>query len=134
MEHLAAASAMAAAGRSRLEAVVPDVKALVFDVFGTVVDWRTSVGREVNELARRKSIAVDGPAFADAWRALYGPSMNRKRTGELPWTKLDALHRMMLDRVLADFKITALSDAEKDELNRAWHRLTPWPDSVGGLT
>jgi 2-haloacid dehalogenase len=109
------------------------VKALVFDVFGTVVDWRTSVAREVQELAKRKGIALDGAKFADAWRAGYGPGMNRVRTGELPWTKLDALHRMTLDRILVDFNMTGLTETEKDALNRAWHRLKPWPDSVAGL-
>src|SRR5438067_3608304 len=110
------------------------VKALVFDTFGTVVDWRSSVAAEVAALAKRKGFTVDGAKFADAWRAGYGPSMNRVRTGELPWTKLDALHRMTLDKILADFGITSLSDAEKDALNHSWHRLKPWPDSVGGLT
>jgi len=109
------------------------VKALVFDVFGTVVDWRSSVAAEVQALATRKQITVDGAKFADAWRAGYAPSMNRVRTGELPWTKLDVLHRMTLDRILGDFGIT-LSELEKAELNRAWHRLKPWPDSVAGLT
>lgn len=110
------------------------VKALVFDVFGTVVDWRTSVAQEVDQLAKRKGLRVEGAKFADAWRAGYGPSMNRVRSGELPWTKLDALHRMMLDKILVDFGITGLSEAEIDALNRAWHRLRPWPDSVSGLT
>jgi len=109
------------------------IKALVFDVFGTVVDWRTSVALEVEALARRKGVSVDGPRFADAWRAGYAPSMNRVRTGELSWTKLDRLHRMTLDRLLVDFTLT-LSEAETDALNRSWHRLRPWPDSVGGLT
>ena len=110
------------------------VKALVFDTFGTVVDWRSSVAREVDALAKRKGAAVDGAKFADAWRAGYGPSMNRVRSGELPWTRLDALHRMILDTLLADYKITGLTEDEKDALNRAWHRLTPWPDAVAGLT
>jgi 2-haloacid dehalogenase len=109
-------------------------RALVFDVFGTVVDWRSSVAMEVRELAKRKGIPVDGEKFADAWRAGYGPSMNRVRTGELPWTKLDALHRMTLDRILTEFKMAGLTEAEKDTLNRAWHRLRPWPDSVAGLS
>ena len=72
--------------------------------------------------------------FADTWRAGYGPSMNRVRTGELPWTKLDALHRMTLDRILVEFKLTMLSEDEKSALNLSWHRLRPWPDSVAGLT
>jgi 2-haloacid dehalogenase len=110
------------------------VKALVFDTFGTVVDWRSSVAHEVEELAKRKGFSVDAAKFADAWRAGYGPSMNRVRTGELPWTKLDDLHRMTLDKILTDFGITQLTDSEKNVLNRAWHRLRPWPDAVGGLT
>jgi 2-haloacid dehalogenase len=110
------------------------VRALVFDVFGTVVDWRSSVAREVEELAKRKGLTVDGPKFADAWRAQYRPSMERVRKGELPWTKLDRLHRMILDKILIEYNIRGLSEAEVDGLNRAWHRLRPWPDTVGGLT
>jgi 2-haloacid dehalogenase len=112
----------------------PSVKALVFDTFGTVVDWRSSVARDVEALATRKGVAVDAAKFADAWRAGYGPSMNRVRSGELPWTKLDVLHRMTLEKILVDFKFAGLSDDEKDALNHAWHRLTPWPDAVAGLT
>jgi 2-haloacid dehalogenase len=110
------------------------VKALVFDTFGTVVDWRTSVTREVEGLAKRKGVTVDGAKFADAWRAQYAPNMNRVRSGELPWTKLDRLHRMALDKILPEFNLTGLSEAETDTLNRAWHRLAPWPDAVSGLT
>jgi 2-haloacid dehalogenase len=126
----------ASSGQSgaRLNPQLASVKALVFDVFGTVVDWRTSVTQEVEALAKRKGQTVDGAKFADAWRAGYGPSMNRVRSGELPWTKLDALHRMTLDKILVDFSIAGLSEAETDALNRAWHRLRPWPDSVSGLT
>ena len=106
----------------------------MFDVFGTVVDWRTSIMREVDDLARRKGLRVDAAKFADAWRAGYMPSMNRVRTGELPWTKLDDLHRMTLEQILLDFGVTGLSEDETDVLNRAWHRLRPWPDAVSGLT
>ena len=113
---------------------VPPPKALVFDVFGTVVDWRTSVTREVEALAKRKGLTVDGAKFADAWRDGYLPSMARVRSGELPWTKLDGLHRLTLDRLLVDFGLRGLSEAETDALNHAWHRLQPWPDAVGGLT
>ena len=120
--------------RLKADATPTGVKALVFDVFGTVVDWRTSVAAEVRDLAKRKGVSVDGEKFADAWRAGYGPSMNRVRTGELPWTKLDALHRMTLDRILVEFNFATLSEAEKDSLNHAWHRLRPWPDAVSGLT
>ncbi len=114
--------------------VPASVKALVFDTFGTVVDWRTSVTQEVEALAARKGLKVDGAKFADGWRAGYRPSMDRVRTGELPWTKLDRLHRMTLDKILVDFGITGLSEIETDALNRAWHRLRPWPDAVAGLT
>lgn len=110
------------------------VRALVFDTFGTVVDWRWSVARDAAALARRKGLTLDAEKFADAWRGGYGPSMNRVRTGELPWTKLDALHRMTLDGLLGPFGLTGLSDAELEAFNRAWHRLEPWPDSVPGLT
>ena len=112
----------------------PAVKALVFDTFGTVVDWRSSVAREVAVVAARKGVTLDAAKFADAWRAGYGPSMNRVRSGELPWTKLDALHRMTLDKILVDFKLAGLSEEEKEALNRTWHRLAPWPDAVAGLT
>src|SRR5713101_1414784 len=117
------AGAMAVAGTNvvahaqsggRVDAPPASVRALVFDTFGTVVDWRTSVAREVEALAKRKGVALDAVKFADAWRAGYGPSMNRVRTGELPWTKLDALHRMSLDRILADFNFTGLTGAEKE--------------------
>ena len=108
-------------------------KALVFDVFGTVVDWRTSVALEVEELVRRKGLRVDGAAFAEAWRAGYAPAMDRVRRGELPWAKLDRLHRMILDGIVAGFGMSGLSEAERETLNRAWHRLEPWPDAVSGL-
>jgi 2-haloacid dehalogenase len=110
------------------------VKALVFDTFGTVVDWRTSVAREIETVAKRRGQTIDGAKFADAWRAGYRPGMDRVRKGELPWTNLDKLHRMILDRILIDFKVTGLSEAETDNLNRVWHRLQPWPDAVAGLT
>jgi 2-haloacid dehalogenase len=109
------------------------VKALVFDVFGTVVDWRTSVARDVDALASRRGLQIQAAEFADAWRAAYRPNMDRVRRGELPWTKLDDLHRMALETLLRDLRID-LSDAERDWLNRAWHRLDPWPDAIAGLT
>jgi len=111
-----------------------NLKALVFDVFGTVVDWRTSVAAEVEAVAKRKGLAIDGAAFADAWRGRYAPSMDRVRKGELPWTKLDDLHRMSLDALLPEFGLDALSEPERRHLNRAWHRLAPWPDAVESLT
>ena len=111
------------------------VKALTFDVFGTVVDWRSSITREGEVLASRLGIqGVDWAEFASAWRAKYQPAMNRVRSGERPWTKLDDLHRESLEETLAEFEITGLSEDERDNLNRAWHRLDPWPDVVDGLT
>jgi len=111
------------------------VKALVFDVFGTVVDWRSTVIREGTDLGRTKGLKnIDWAQFADAWRAGYGPSMDRVRSGKMPWTSIDKLHRMILDGLLEQFQITGLSEAEKDHFNRVWHRLDPWPDSVSGLT
>jgi 2-haloacid dehalogenase len=111
----------------------PKVKALVFDVFGTVVDWRGSLIREGRLLGRRKRLNIDWAAFADAWRAGYRPAMARVRSGELPWTKLDQLHRMILDGLLPKFGIRELSQDELDHLNRAWHRLAPWRDVRTGL-
>lgn len=111
-----------------------DPKALLFDVFGTVVDWRDSVIREGEQLGKEKGIEVDWAAFADAWRGKYQPSMQRVRSGEVPWTNLDALHRASLEELLEEFGVAGLTDEEKDHLNRVWHRLDPWPDSVPGLT
>jgi len=111
----------------------PTPKALVFDVFGTVVDWRGSLIREGRLLGRRKKLDVDWAAFADAWRAGYRPAMARVRSGELPWTKIDDLHRMILDALLAKFGIRGLTEQEIVHLNHAWHRLKPWPDARAGL-
>jgi 2-haloacid dehalogenase len=107
-----------------------DVRALVFDVFGTVVDWRAGVAREV----RRLLPGVDGEALADAWRGRYAPSMDRVRRGELPWTGLDDLHRASLDELLPEFGVPDAPEDVRAELVLAWHRLDPWPDSVEGLT
>jgi 2-haloacid dehalogenase len=108
-------------------------RALVFDVFGTVVDWRSSIIREGKDLGRQKDLDVDWAAFADAWRSRYAPSMDRVRCGEIPWTKLDDLHRISLEQLLGEFGLETLSEAEKDYLSRVWHRLDPWPDVVEGL-
>src|SRR5262245_45065325 len=109
------------------------VNALVFDVFGTVVDWRGSIIREGELLGKRKGIDVDWVAFADAWRGGYQPAMQRVRSGQIPWTNIDGLHRLILNDLLRQFGIKGLSEEEIDHFNRAWHRLWPWPDSVGGL-
>ena len=112
---------------------VSDVVALTFDVFGTVVDWRTSIIREGRLLSQAKGLEVDWERFADRWRAGYGPAMNQVRTGELPWMKIDQLHRRILDDLVIEFKLSDLSEGEIDDLNRVWHRLIPWPDTVLGL-
>jgi 2-haloacid dehalogenase len=109
------------------------VHALVFDVFGTVVDWRGSLIREGRALGARKRLDVDWAAFADAWRAGYRPAMDKVRKGALPWMNIDRLHRLILDDLLRRFDIRGLSEADKVDFNRAWHRLAPWPDSVRGL-
>lgn len=117
----------------QIKTTVPEVEALLFDVFGTVVDWRGGVIREGEALGKEKGLEVDWPAFADAWRGGYRPSMRRVRNGEIPWTNLDALHRASLEELLEEFGVTGLTEEEKDNLNRVWHRLDPWPDSVPGL-
>jgi 2-haloacid dehalogenase len=109
-------------------------KALVFDTFGTVVDWRGSIIEEGKAWSKTKGLEIDWAGFADRWRAGYAPAMDKVRKGELPWTNLDTLHRMILEELLMEFRMMpALSEAEKDHLNRVWHRLKPWPDSVAGL-
>jgi 2-haloacid dehalogenase len=110
------------------------VKALVFDTFGTVVDWRGSIIREGTQWGQEKGLQVDWGKFADKWRSGYGPAMEKVRKGTMPWTKLDVLHRMLLEDLLKEFNITGLTEEEKDHRNRVWHRLTPWPDAVDGLT
>jgi 2-haloacid dehalogenase len=111
------------------------VKALIYDVFGTCVDWRSGVARDVAAIAKAKGLTFDPIAFADAWRARYQPSMETVRSGQRPWTILDALHRESLVSLLPQFGLAGkLSENEIDDLNRAWHRLDPWPDTVPGLT
>jgi 2-haloacid dehalogenase len=106
------------------------VQVLAFDIFGTVVDWHGSIVREMRQLHPQ----VDGDAFARAWRAGYKPAMARVMSGELGWTKIDDLHRLILDGILPQFGLGHLTEAERKHLNKAWHRLDPWPDAVAGLT
>jgi 2-haloacid dehalogenase len=110
-----------------------EIKALTFDVFGTVVDWRGSVAREARAILAPKGHDLDWTAFADDWRALYVPAMARVSSGERPFIALDALHRENLDELLQRRGVVDLTEAETDHLNRAWHRLDPWPDVVDGL-
>jgi len=109
------------------------VKAIAFDVFGTVVDWRSSLIREGEALGRAKGISADWAAFTDAWQAGKEPAIERIRLGAAPWSTLDAIHRARLDLLLGQLGISGLEEEEKDQFNRAWHRLAPWPDSVPGL-
>ncbi len=106
------------------------IKVLSFDIFGTVVDWHGSIAREVDAM----QLGVDGNSFALAWRQGYKPAMQRVMSGELGWTIIDDLHRMILDELLERFNITQLDETQKRHLNKVWHRLDPWPDSVEGLT
>ncbi|MBC5767363.1 haloacid dehalogenase type II [Ramlibacter albus] len=106
------------------------MKVLAFDIFGTVVDWHGSIAREMAQLHPQ----VDGDAFALAWRAGYKPAMARVMSGELGWTLIDDLHRMILDTILPQFGLAHLGEEERRHLNKVWHRLDPWPDSVEGLT
>ncbi len=110
-----------------------DIEALCFDVFGTVVDWRSGVMREGEALGNDRNIDVDWAAFTDAWREEYGPSLARVREGEDDWRNLDALHRDSLEGVLERFGITRLSGPDRERLIGAWHRLDPWPDTLAGL-
>jgi len=110
------------------------VKAILFDTFGTVVDWRGSVAREVEKLARNKGLGnVDGDAFARAWRAGYQPGMEEVRAGRRPWTSIDVIHRERLDAIVSEFGLSDLTDDERGDLNMAWHRLDPWADALPGL-
>ncbi|MEZ4864717.1 MAG: haloacid dehalogenase type II [Caldilineaceae bacterium] len=112
----------------------PTIKALTFDIFGTVVDWYSTIIQEGRTWSAAKGITIDWAQFALDWRGGYEPAMARVRRGELPWLNIDALHRLILDDLLVKYQITGLSEAEKDHWNRVWHRLIPWPDSIPGLT
>ena len=109
------------------------VKALLFDVFGTLVDWRSGVAREAEAVLKPRGYALDWSALADAWRGEYQGAMEEVRSGHIPFCKLDALHRRNLDRILPCFGLGALGDEERRALNLAWHRLDAWPDVTAGL-
>lgn len=108
--------------------------AIVFDTFGTVVDWRSSLIADLTAYAARRGLEGDWTALVDAWRAAYRPSMDRVRHGQLPWTRLDDLHRMSLDQLVRDFGIKGLTEDDLAHINLGWHRLQPWPDAIAGLT
>jgi 2-haloacid dehalogenase len=110
-----------------------DIRAILFDTFGTLVDWRSSLIADLSAYGAGRGVTAVWPALVDAWRAAYKPSMDRVRRGELPWTKLDTLHRASLDALVAQFGITGLSEADLQHINLGWHRLEPWPDVVDGM-
>jgi len=110
-----------------------ELKALFFDVFGTLVDWRGSIAREARQLLAPSGVAIDWEAFADAWRGEYQPAMEQVRSGRLPFSKLDALHRRNLDVVLGRLGLDRIDEPTRVELNLAWHRLDAWPDAAAGL-
>jgi len=112
---------------------VEGVKALVYDVFGTCTDWRSGVARDAERILKPLGYRIDWLAFADAWRALYQPSMEEVRSGREPYVKLDILHRRMLDQIRPKFGLEKLDAKVADDLNLAWHRLDTWPDVVPGF-
>jgi 2-haloacid dehalogenase len=111
-----------------------DVQIIAFDMFGTLVDWRTSITAELSRIGERAGLNADWSAVADAWRSLYGPALAGVLRGEREYQPLDALHAIMLDEVVAEYGLQALTEADRDELVLAWYRLSPWPDTVPGLT
>jgi len=111
----------------------PPVKALFFDVFGTLVDWREGVAREAEAILAPRGLALDWHAFADAWRGEYQGAMEGVRSGRIPFCKLDVLHRRNLDRILPRFGLGELGEEERRALNLAWHRLDAWPDVTARL-
>jgi 2-haloacid dehalogenase len=110
------------------------IKVVVFDTFGTVVDWRGSIVRDLSSWGAAQGLDVDWAQFADLWRGQYEPEMNRVRNGEIPWTRLDDLHAHALAGVLEKLELPMLADSQFQHVNRVWHRLDPWPDAVQGLT
>ncbi len=109
-------------------------RAILFDTFGTIVDWRTSLIDELTLFGEHRGLEADWAELVDRWRAAYAPSMDEVRKGHRPWTKLDDLHRISLDRLLTEFGLDDLTEDERHHINKGWHRLRPWPDSVPGLT
>jgi 2-haloacid dehalogenase len=125
-----AGKAEAASGRTMSSV---EIKALFFDVFGTLVDWRTGVARDAERLLRPLGYSIDWVAFADAWRDQYQPGMEEVRSGRIPYTRLDVLHRQMLQKIVPRFGLEKLDDTVLDQLNLAWHHLPAWPDVPAGL-
>jgi 2-haloacid dehalogenase len=113
--------------------VKDQVQALLFDVFGTVVDWRSSIINELSTWGAKRGLTLDWAGFTDNWRALYQPSMEEVRSGRRPWTILDVLHRESLEKLLVQYRVSGLTEAEREHINGVWHRLSPWPDVIEGL-
>lgn len=113
---------------------VAGVKAMTFDVFGTIVDWRGSLIEQFQAFGQEKGLSVPWDAFVDDWKNCYRPGMDAVRAGELPWTNVEGLYWRKLEPLLVEYGIKGLSQVEKFRLNRAWHRCNPWPDVVAGLT
>lgn len=107
---------------------------MLFDVFGTVVDWRTSIIEDLSAYGRQRGFSTDWTKFTDEWRGLYQPSMEAVRSGKRPWTILDVLHRESLDVLLKQHGLDHLGDDDRVHITKVWHRLEPWPEAVGGLT
>lgn len=107
----------------------PKIKVLAFDIFGTVVDWHSSIVQELERLA----LNIDANQFALDWRAGYRPAMDQVVSGQQPWISIDDIHRLILDELLVKYQISTLSEAQKNDLNFIWHRLNPWPDTVAAL-
>ena len=121
-------------GPQTVKPELASVKACVFDIFGTVVDWRSSVIAQVTSWGKVKGLNINWVDFTDDWRLAYRPAMDKVRKGEIPWTRLDDLQRMILEDLLKEYKIQGLSEEEKVNWAHVWRRLVPWPDSVQGLT
>ena len=110
------------------------IKALTFDTFGTVVDWRTSINRDFRAFAKRRKLqGIDWDALVDDWKTAYRPGMDAVNSGRQPWTTVDVIYRRKLDELLPKYGLAGLGEADRDYLNKVWHRLKPWPDSVAGL-
>ena len=109
------------------------VKAMTFDVFGTVVDWRGSIIKQFRAFGEEKGLSINWDAFVDEWKSCYRTVMDAVNAGDLPWTNVDGIYRKKLDALLVEYDVHGLSETEKLHLNRTWHRLNPWPDAVDGL-
>ena len=123
----------AARGPQAVKPELAKVRACVFDTFGTVVDWRNSIVAEATSWGKAKGLHINWTEFTDRWRLGYRPAMDKVRKGQIPWTRLDDLHRMILDDLLKQYKVEGLSEEEKVHWAHVWRRLKPWPDSVEGL-